>query len=236
MSELQRRSESASRHGLGALPGRARHERLSASTIDARQHRLVQRPAGANPRGDSAGRNLRRAAERRANRQRPDHAARSAAGRADLHHPGGSRGERAPGRNAADGRQPPGRRAGKQPPARTDAGAGAARAQSQRDRQRTAGETDIEAVLDLAAENFNEALGAVHTRVYLEPGCLSEKHNHDQALKLAPSALVAAVAQVHGWSCHRSRAAHRARLHVRALRHLRPGRAKREVVRHANRH
>ncbi|MBI1256847.1 MAG: GAF domain-containing protein [Chloroflexi bacterium] len=34
-------------------------------------------------------------------------------------------------------------------------------------------ETDIDAVLNLAAENFNEALGAVHTRVYLEPGVLS---------------------------------------------------------------
>jgi GAF domain-containing protein len=34
-------------------------------------------------------------------------------------------------------------------------------------------ETDIDAVLNLAAENFNDALGAVHTRVYLEPGVLS---------------------------------------------------------------
>jgi GAF domain-containing protein len=31
-------------------------------------------------------------------------------------------------------------------------------------------ETDLEAVVSLAAENFNEALGAIHTRVYLEPG------------------------------------------------------------------
>jgi GAF domain-containing protein len=31
---------------------------------------------------------------------------------------------------------------------------------------------NVEAVLSLAAERFNEALGAVHTRVYLEPGAL----------------------------------------------------------------
>jgi GAF domain-containing protein len=31
-------------------------------------------------------------------------------------------------------------------------------------------ETNMEAVASLAAENFNEALGAIHTRVYLEPG------------------------------------------------------------------
>lgn len=52
-------------------------------------------------------------------------------------------------------------------------------AQAQRERKASEigslllSETDIEAVLELAAENFNEALGAVHTRVYLEPGILS---------------------------------------------------------------
>ena len=52
-------------------------------------------------------------------------------------------------------------------------------AQAQRERKANEigsmllGETDIDAVLNLAAENFNEALGAVHTRVYLEPGVLS---------------------------------------------------------------
>ncbi len=52
--------------------------------------------------------------------------------------------------------------------------------QAQAQRERKASEigsvllsaTDIEAVLGLAAQNFNEALGAVHTRVYLEPGAL----------------------------------------------------------------
>lgn len=52
-------------------------------------------------------------------------------------------------------------------------------AQAQRERKASEigstllSETDIETVLELAAENFNEALGAVHTRVYLEPGVLS---------------------------------------------------------------
>lgn len=52
-------------------------------------------------------------------------------------------------------------------------------AQAQRERKASEigslmlSETDIEAVLEVAAENFNEALGAVHTRVYLEPGILS---------------------------------------------------------------
>jgi GAF domain-containing protein len=52
-------------------------------------------------------------------------------------------------------------------------------AQAQRERKASEigslllGETDIEAVLELAAENLNEALGAVHTRVYLEPHILS---------------------------------------------------------------
>jgi GAF domain-containing protein len=49
--------------------------------------------------------------------------------------------------------------------------------QAQAARERKAGEiasrlitaTDIQSVLSLAAESFNEALGAVHTRVYLEP-------------------------------------------------------------------
>ncbi|MEP7290162.1 MAG: GAF domain-containing protein [Chloroflexota bacterium] len=53
--------------------------------------------------------------------------------------------------------------------------------QAQAQRERKASEigsllltaTDVEAVLELAAENFNEALGAVHTRVVLEPGVLT---------------------------------------------------------------
>jgi GAF domain-containing protein len=36
------------------------------------------------------------------------------------------------------------------------------------------GATDVPSVLNLAAENFNEALGAVHTRIYIQPGFLSE--------------------------------------------------------------
>jgi GAF domain-containing protein len=36
------------------------------------------------------------------------------------------------------------------------------------------GATDVRAVLDLAAESFNEALGAIHTRIYIQPGMLSE--------------------------------------------------------------
>ncbi len=52
-------------------------------------------------------------------------------------------------------------------------------AQAQRERKASEigsillSETDIEAVLGLAAENFNEALGAIHTRVYLDPGVLA---------------------------------------------------------------
>lgn len=52
-------------------------------------------------------------------------------------------------------------------------------AQAQRERKASEigslllSETDIEAVLELAAENLNEALGAVHTRVYLEPRILT---------------------------------------------------------------
>ncbi len=52
-------------------------------------------------------------------------------------------------------------------------------AQAQRERKASEignlllGETDIEAVLDVAAQNFNEALGAIHTRVTLEPKILS---------------------------------------------------------------
>ena len=48
-------------------------------------------------------------------------------------------------------------------------------AQAQRERKASEigglllSETDMEAVLELAVDNFNEALGAVHTRVYLEP-------------------------------------------------------------------
>lgn len=34
--------------------------------------------------------------------------------------------------------------------------------------------TDVDALLRVAAEQFNEALGAVHTRVYVEPGILAE--------------------------------------------------------------
>jgi GAF domain-containing protein len=53
--------------------------------------------------------------------------------------------------------------------------------QAQAQRERKASElsslllsvTDVESVLDLAAENFNEALGAIHTRVVLEPGILT---------------------------------------------------------------
>jgi GAF domain-containing protein len=32
--------------------------------------------------------------------------------------------------------------------------------------------TNVESVLSLAADNFHEALGAIHTRVYLQPGTL----------------------------------------------------------------
>lgn len=55
--------------------------------------------------------------------------------------------------------------------------------QAQAQRERKASEigsillsaTDVNVVLDLAAENFNEALGAVRTRVTLEPGMMSEE-------------------------------------------------------------
>ncbi len=52
-------------------------------------------------------------------------------------------------------------------------------AQAQRERKASEigslllGATDIDAVISLAAENFNEALGAVHTRVVLEPGVVT---------------------------------------------------------------
>lgn len=52
-------------------------------------------------------------------------------------------------------------------------------AQAQRERKASEigsvllGATDVNLVLDLAAENFNEALGAIHTRVTLEPGMMS---------------------------------------------------------------
>jgi GAF domain-containing protein len=54
--------------------------------------------------------------------------------------------------------------------------------QAQAAREHKAGEiasrlitaTDIQSVLSLAAESFNEALGAVHTRVYLEPFAASD--------------------------------------------------------------
>ena len=36
------------------------------------------------------------------------------------------------------------------------------------------GATDVYSVLNLAAQNFNEALGAIHTRIYIQPGVLSE--------------------------------------------------------------
>ncbi len=53
--------------------------------------------------------------------------------------------------------------------------------QAQAQRERKANEisslllsvTDVDDVLDLAANNFNEALGAVRTRVYIEPGALT---------------------------------------------------------------
>jgi GAF domain-containing protein len=53
--------------------------------------------------------------------------------------------------------------------------------QAQAQRERKASEigsvllsaTDVNVVLDLAAENFNEALGAIHTRVYLEPDIMT---------------------------------------------------------------
>jgi GAF domain-containing protein len=52
-------------------------------------------------------------------------------------------------------------------------------AQAQRERKASEigslllSETDLEAVIGLAAENFNEALGAVHTRIRLEPKVLT---------------------------------------------------------------
>ncbi len=57
--------------------------------------------------------------------------------------------------------------------------------QSQAQRERRANEvggtllstTDIQAVLRLAADNFNEALGAVQTRIYLEPEADSESED-----------------------------------------------------------
>lgn len=54
--------------------------------------------------------------------------------------------------------------------------------QAQARRERTASEvantlltaTSIESLMDLAAENFNEALDAVYTRIYLEPGVVTD--------------------------------------------------------------
>jgi GAF domain-containing protein len=58
--------------------------------------------------------------------------------------------------------------------------------QSQAQRERKANEvgstllstTDIEAVLQLAADNFNEALGAVQTRIYLQPEANSDTEDN----------------------------------------------------------
>jgi GAF domain-containing protein len=36
------------------------------------------------------------------------------------------------------------------------------------------GATDVYSVLNLAAQNFNEALGAIHTRIYIQPGVFAE--------------------------------------------------------------
>jgi GAF domain-containing protein len=36
------------------------------------------------------------------------------------------------------------------------------------------GATDVHSVLNLAAQNFNEALGAIHTRIYIQPGAFAE--------------------------------------------------------------
>jgi len=53
-------------------------------------------------------------------------------------------------------------------------------AQANRERKASAvsslliGATDVYSVLNLAAANFNEALGAIHTRIYIQPGVLAE--------------------------------------------------------------
>lgn len=54
--------------------------------------------------------------------------------------------------------------------------------QAQAQRERKASEvanilltaTSIETLIELAAENFNEALSAINTRIYLEPGVIAE--------------------------------------------------------------
>jgi GAF domain-containing protein len=54
--------------------------------------------------------------------------------------------------------------------------------QAQANRERKASEvsglligaTDVYSVLNLAAQNFNEALGAIHTRIYIQPGMFAE--------------------------------------------------------------
>lgn len=46
------------------------------------------------------------------------------------------------------------------------------------------GATDVRAVLNLAAESFNEAMGAIYTRVYLQPEQLTEpfaRHGGEEA-------------------------------------------------------
>lgn len=53
-------------------------------------------------------------------------------------------------------------------------------AQAQRERKASEvsglliGATDVYSVLNLAAQNFNEALGAIHTRIYIQPGVFAE--------------------------------------------------------------
>jgi hypothetical protein len=41
--------------------------------------------------------------------------------------------------------------------------------------------TDVESVLNLAAQSFNEALGAIHTRVHIEPGAFAEPAGQTQS-------------------------------------------------------
>ncbi len=43
------------------------------------------------------------------------------------------------------------------------------------------GSTDVQAVLNLAAENFNEALGAINTRIYIQPQALEEPRAQQEA-------------------------------------------------------
>jgi hypothetical protein len=35
--------------------------------------------------------------------------------------------------------------------------------------------TNVEAVMNVAAASFNEALGAIHTRIHLQPSAMNEK-------------------------------------------------------------